>query len=47
MPKAKVITEELIVDARVEYPITPIGQTFGNDDLNLLKDKINEIIARQ
>lgn len=52
MPKKKVVKfseEELAekdikVESVVKITITPITQEFGNGDLNILRDKINEII---
>ena len=49
MPKKKDIMEEAAVEVcepcGVECKVLPITQEFGNGDLNVLKDKINEIIA--
>ena len=39
--------EVSVSKSTVKYEgVSPITQTFGNGDLNLLKDKINEVIAR-
>ncbi len=44
--KEEVKIEEKIVETPVEQPkILPITQEFGNGDLNILRDKINEIIG--
>lgn len=34
-------------EERKEVLIAPLTETFGNGDLNTLRDKINEVIARQ
>lgn len=51
MPKKiKAVVED--VEAFVDFvkgdkeAVSPLTETFGSGDLNLLKDKINEIIAR-
>lgn len=53
MPKKTTKTEpkaEIVVEVPSNNPtkssIQPISETFGNGDLNILKDKINEIINR-
>ncbi len=49
MAKKKVIEEEEVSQcpsAWVMEEIAPLTQEFGNGDLNTLRDKINEIIAR-
>lgn len=40
--------EEVLEEEMVETPkgVQPITQEFGNGDLNLLRDKINELIGR-
>ncbi len=43
----KVVKEEVKEVKPVEKKVLPITQEFGNGDLNLLRDKINEIIANQ
>lgn len=54
MPKAKKIvkvaevnTETITVNPVVDVVIpriTPLAQEFGNGDMNVLRDKINEIV---
>lgn len=41
----KALAEELIVKATLP-PIAPLTQSFGNGELNTLRDKINELISR-
>ncbi len=40
----KKTTEEVVVEETV---ITPITLEYNREDLNLLRDKVNELIARQ
>lgn len=48
MAKKKEIIEEVLVsDETCECGIEPITELFGNGDLNTLRDKINEIIAKR
>lgn len=47
MAKKKKEIEEIVeVECDCCSSIDPITQEFGNGDLNVLRDKINEIIAR-
>ena len=48
MKKKKEIVSEVTSSKDVIIPakITPLTQEFGNGDLNTLRDKINELIAR-
>jgi len=47
MAKKEVKVEENVVEAvEAVKNILPITDLFGNGELNVLKDKINEIIAR-
>ena len=41
--KDEVLTEEI---PSVQKPINPITLDLGREDLNALRDKINEIISR-
>lgn len=42
--KKKEIVEELVTETVVT--IAPITESFSNGELNVLRDKINELIAR-
>lgn len=47
--KAQIHDLEAFVDLVKEekHKVLPITETFGNGELNSLKDKINELIANQ
>jgi len=42
----KGVKKETEVAHEVKHEITFLTQEFGNGDLNVLRDKINEIIAK-
>lgn len=48
LPTFIAVTETVTMpnDVKLPAPIHPITQEFGNGDLNILRDKINEVISR-
>jgi hypothetical protein len=52
MPRTKLVVKEEVKEPKVVFAVAhfktdeiqPITQEFGNGDMNVLRDKINEII---